>query len=131
MTSPEDEKAVLELRLRVEEKGPYVKLSEGLEHHGQESEQEKEDEAPSYPFWFWVKLALLFTFLVALAVVGYIWVGPLIMDKVWLDFHQIQFWIFPIDDFLSYSFIKAMHVSYILELATGLVFLCVAVSSKF
>lgn len=82
MTLPEEEKAVLELRLRVEEKGPYVKLSEGLEQHGQESEQEKEDEASSYPFWFWVKLALLFTFLVALAVVVYIWVGPLIMDKV-------------------------------------------------
>ncbi|CAA7060126.1 unnamed protein product [Microthlaspi erraticum] len=82
MTSPEDDKAVLELRLRVGEKGPYVKLSEGLEQHGQESEPDKEDEAASsYPVWFWVKLALLFTFLVALAVVGYIWVGPLIMDK--------------------------------------------------
>jgi len=85
MTVTEDEKPVLELLVRVEdddEKGPYVKLSEVLEK-GQESEQEKEEEkTDSSRFWFWVKLSLLFAFLAALAVVGYIWIGPLIMDKV-------------------------------------------------
>ncbi|KAL1201658.1 hypothetical protein V5N11_006201 [Cardamine amara subsp. amara] len=85
-TCPEDEKEVLELRVRVEEdekKGPYVKLSEGLEK-GQESEQdnaEEDERTASSPFWFWIKLSLLFVFLAALAVVGYIWIGPLIMDK--------------------------------------------------
>lgn len=84
-TCSEDEKPVLELRVRVEddEKGTYVKLSEGLEK-GQESELEtvEEEETASSPFWFWVKLSLLFVFLAAFAVVGYIWIGPLIMDKV-------------------------------------------------
>ncbi|ESQ55064.1 hypothetical protein EUTSA_v10025848mg [Eutrema salsugineum] len=86
MTCPEDEKAVLELQVRVEEdeieKGLFVKLSEGLEN-GQESEQDKEEreEIGSSPFWFWVKLALLLVFLAALAVVGFKWIGPLIMDK--------------------------------------------------
>lgn len=90
MTVPEDDKTVLELRMRIEdddEKGAYVKLSEGLEKD-QEPEQEKEEEEEeatanaSSRFWFWVKLSLLFAFLAALAVVAYIWIGPLIMDKV-------------------------------------------------
>lgn len=85
MTVPEDEKPVLELRVRVEDddndekKGPYVKLSEGLEKKQEEEEEEKID---SSRFWFWVKLSLLFAFIATLAVVGYIWIGPLIMDKV-------------------------------------------------
>ncbi|CAH8275668.1 unnamed protein product [Arabidopsis lyrata] len=84
MTLPEDEKPVLELRVRVEDddndekKGPYVKLSEGLKKKQEEEEEEKID---SSRFWFWVKLSLLFAFLATLAVVGYIWIGPLIMDK--------------------------------------------------
>lgn len=84
MTLPEDEKPVLELLVRVEDddndekKGPYGKLSEGLE----KNQKEEEEKIDSSRFWFWVKLSLLFAFLAALAVVGYIWIGPLIMDKV-------------------------------------------------
>ncbi|XP_010433980.1 PREDICTED: uncharacterized protein LOC104718021 [Camelina sativa] len=86
MTVPEEENPVLELRMRVEEeedKGTYVKLSEGLEKR-QESElekQEEEEKIDSSPFWFRVKLSILFIVLAALAIVGYIWIGPLIMDK--------------------------------------------------
>ncbi|KAF8092458.1 hypothetical protein N665_0413s0001 [Sinapis alba] len=92
MTCPEDEKAVLLPRMRVEddedvEKGAYVKLGEEgqEESSGQEENEEEEEELKepaTSPFWFWVKLALLFSFLAAFAFVAYRWVGPLIMDKV-------------------------------------------------
>ncbi|CAN8274168.1 unnamed protein product [Cochlearia groenlandica] len=84
MTSPADENAVLELRLRVEEddeKGTYVKLGQESKQKKEEEEEEEEEIVATTPFWLWVKLALLFTFVASLVFVGYKWIGPLIMDK--------------------------------------------------
>lgn len=98
MTCPVDEKALLLPRMKVEddvEKGVYVKLSEAQEESsGQEEEKEEEDEvkevAATSPFWSWFKLALLFSFLAALAFVAYRWVGPLIMDKVCIFYSKTK-----------------------------------------
>lgn len=97
MTCPEDEKALLLPRMKVEddvEKGAYVKLGEGQEESSGQEEEKKEEEvkeeAATSPFWFWFKLALLFSFLAALAFVAYRWVGPLIMDKVCIFYSKTQ-----------------------------------------
>lgn len=101
MTYREEDDAVSELRVRIEEDGVeklghYVKLSEDFEEHQQETEQEDEEDeedssSPSSSssscgrkrsIWFWIKLGLFFTFLTALALAGYKWLAPLIMDKV-------------------------------------------------
>lgn len=110
MTYREEDDSVPEHRVRVDEDGVerlghYVKLgSEDFEEQRQE-EAEQEEEEHSSPsssssssscgrkrsVWFWIKLALLFAFLAALALVGYKWIGPLIMDKVSIP--EIRCWI--------------------------------------
>ncbi|XP_024010524.1 uncharacterized protein LOC18014530 isoform X2 [Eutrema salsugineum] len=96
MTYFEEDDTVSELRVRVEEdeiekSGHYAKLSDEFEEQGrQEAEQEEEEDSSpcsssscgrKRSVWFWIKLALLFTFLAALALVAYKWIAPLIMDK--------------------------------------------------
>ncbi|CAH2071346.1 unnamed protein product [Thlaspi arvense] len=90
MTYGDEDDAVSELRLRVEEDGieklgHYVKLSE--------NQEEEEDSSPSSSsssssscvrkrsLWFWIKLSLFLAVLAALGLAGYKWLAPLIMDK--------------------------------------------------
>lgn len=97
MTYLEEDDAVSEVRVRVEEEdrikklGNYVKLRDELEEHRQEAEHgDEEDSSPSSSsscvrkrsLWFWIKLSLLLTLLAALGLAGYKWLAPLIMDKV-------------------------------------------------
>uniref|UniRef100_A0A1J3E6T7 VTT domain-containing protein n=1 Tax=Noccaea caerulescens TaxID=107243 RepID=A0A1J3E6T7_NOCCA len=98
MTYLEEDDAVSEVRVRVEEEdrikklGNYVKLSDELEEHRQEAEHgDEEDSSPSSSsssscvrkrsLWFWIKLSLLLTLVAALGLAGYKWLAPLIMDK--------------------------------------------------
>ena len=75
---------------RIEKLGHYVELGEESER---ETEQEEEqDSSPSscgrkISIWFWIKLALLLTFLSALALAAYKWLVPLIMDEVRFFLH--------------------------------------------
>ncbi|KAG2330520.1 hypothetical protein Bca4012_019896 [Brassica carinata] len=92
MTYREENDAVPELCLRVEEHGVeklghYIKLSEESEREAEQGEEQ--DSSPSSSsscggkrsIWFWIKLALLLAFLSALALAAYKWLVPLIMDE--------------------------------------------------
>ncbi|CAG7862480.1 unnamed protein product [Brassica rapa] len=95
MTYREEDDAVPELHLRVEEDGVeklghYIKLIEESEREAEQGEEQ--DSSPSSSssssscggkrsLWFWIKLALLLAFLSGLALAAYKWLVPLIMDK--------------------------------------------------
>ncbi|KAL0749198.1 hypothetical protein Bca101_031201 [Brassica carinata] len=92
MTYREEDDAVPELYLRVEEDGVeklghYIKFIEELEREAEQGEEQ--DSSPSSSsscggkrsLWFWIKLALLLAFLSGLALAAYKWLVPLIMDK--------------------------------------------------
>ncbi|XP_010540203.1 PREDICTED: uncharacterized protein LOC104814056 [Tarenaya hassleriana] len=97
MTYREDDEAIPELRVRVENeddgKGHFVKLGESPQEAEQEEEEgEEQGQRASSPcsssscrrrrsVWFWVKLVLLFAFLGSLTVAVLKWIAPLIMDK--------------------------------------------------
>lgn len=98
MTYREEDDAVPELYLRVEEDGVeklghYIKFIEELEREAEQGEEQ--DSSPSSSsscggkrsLWFWIKLVLLLTFLSALALAAYKWLVPLIMDKVRFFLH--------------------------------------------
>ncbi|GAB4834258.1 hypothetical protein Ancab_032524 [Ancistrocladus abbreviatus] len=83
---------VPELKLRIQDKyGDYMKLSRNAEGSEPEVLNVPEELEPSTPrikygfFCKWAKFLLLFTFVGVLVAVFFTWIGPLLMDKSWLE----------------------------------------------
>ncbi|CAN8308320.1 unnamed protein product [Cochlearia groenlandica] len=89
MTYHEEDDAVLELRVSVQEENEEIKKLGHYSKLNEEAEQEASSSSSSSSWscvgtrslWFWIKLVLVLTLLSVLALIAYKWIGPLIMDK--------------------------------------------------